>query len=124
MLIQFANKIFAMKLLSDRVSHVLAATGISISDVARAVGIKPSAVSQWKSGETSNIRPEHLFKFADATGFEARWIGIGEGPERPPVAANHRLADLIHYYGQCDERGKDLVLRIAEREASYSTDQH
>ena len=109
-----------MKLLADRVAHAIKASGHTPSSAARAIGCTPAAVLQWVSGKTKNIKNEFLFALADATGFEARWIGTGEGPDRTLAAMNHRINDLINNYAQCDERGKATVLTVAEREASYN----
>lgn len=108
-----------MNLLSQRIAHILKETGLTASAIAHQIEISPSAVLQWESGQTKTIRPEHLFKLADITGFEPRWIGTGKGPERDPLAANHRVKDLIDNYARLDERGRQHVLTVAEREASY-----
>lgn len=85
-----------MKLLHERVQYVLAQSDKTPTDIGKALGISSEAVLQWASGKTKHIRPENLFAFADATGFEARWIGTGEGPERPLYSRNptvrHALA--------------------------------
>jgi transcriptional regulator with XRE-family HTH domain len=108
-----------MNLLCDRVRHILDNCGLTISDLARRIGCTPSTISQWKSGETTRIRPEHLFPFADATGFEARWIGTGEGPARKQPARESDRAKLDSCYEKADERGKAVIMMVAEREAQW-----
>ena len=51
------------------------------TDLARACGVKPSAVSQWISDKT---KPSciNIFHIEAYTGFSARWIALGEGPEK------------------------------------------
>ena len=118
---KIAYRIDSMNLLSERIEHILETTGISASDIARRVGVTSSTISQWKSGQTTNIRPDHLFALAELTGFEAKWIGTGKGPERPPEAINHRASELLQNYLRCDERGRVTLLAVAEREASCSS---
>ena len=87
-----------MKLLADRVKYAIHESEQTPSSVARKIGCTPAAVLQWISGDTKNIKNDLLFALADATGFEARWIGTGEGPERPLAAMNHRINDLVRNY--------------------------
>lgn len=49
------------------------------ADLARAAGVSISAVMQWESNKTKNLKLDNLFKIADALGVEARWLGTGEG---------------------------------------------
>lgn len=84
-----------MKQLHERVGYVLAQAGRTATDIAKDIGVSPEAIIQWASGATKNIRPENLFPFADATGFEARWIGTGEGPERPLYKKNSPVGHAL-----------------------------
>jgi len=38
-------------------------------------------VTQWINGDSKSIRPENLYALAKATGYNAEWLAIGEGPE-------------------------------------------
>ena len=111
-----------MRLLSERVRHAIEQSGHTPSRVARSIGCTPAPRLQWINGPTKNIRNNLLFALADATRFEARWIGTGKGPERSLAAINHRVNDLLNNYAKCDERGKATVLTVAEREAEYGHD--
>jgi transcriptional regulator with XRE-family HTH domain len=114
--------ILRMRLLSERVRHAIEQSGHTPSSVSRVIGCTPAAVLQWISGDTKNIKNDLLFALADATKFEARWIGTGNGPMRPVSTLNHRADDLLNNYAKCDERGRITILTVAEREASYSKD--
>lgn len=48
----------------------------------RACGVTKGAVSQWENGDVRNLKIAHLFRLADRTGFEARYLGIGDGPRK------------------------------------------
>ncbi len=65
---------------AGRLAEAMQAAEINASGLAAAVGVTPSAVSQWLSAKTKNLRPEHLFSVADALGVEARWLATGTGP--------------------------------------------
>jgi transcriptional regulator with XRE-family HTH domain len=111
-----------MRLLSERVRHAIEQSGHTPSSVARAIGCTPAAVLQWVSGDTKNIKNDLLFALADATKFEARWIGTGDGPPQSAAQMNHRAAELLNNYARCDERGRSTILTVAEREAQYNTE--
>jgi hypothetical protein len=51
------------------------------------------------------------------TGFEARWIGTGTGPQKPD--GDPRKQSLDRIYARLDERGKTAVMRVAEAESAY-----
>ena len=106
-----------MDLLHDRIRHVLDQTGETASGLAKKVGCSPAAVQQWLSGETKNIKNDLLFAVADATGFEARWIGTGQGPEKK--REDVRAEKLADYCDHSDERGKSAIFRVAELESTY-----
>jgi transcriptional regulator with XRE-family HTH domain len=106
-----------MDLLHDRIRHILGETGETASSLAKKVGCSPAAVQQWLSGETKNIKNDLLFAVADATGFEARWIGTGQGPEKK--REDGRVKKLAEYFDNCDERGKSAIFRVAELESTY-----
>ena len=111
-----------MTTLDERVARAINESDVPIRMIADAVGVTVQAVYAWRNGKVKDLRNDNLFALADATGFEARWIGTGEGPERNLAAMNHRVNDLMLNYAKCDERGKETVLIVAEREASYNKD--
>lgn len=111
-----------MNTLEDRVRHAINESGKDILEIARVCGISVQAVYAWRRGSVKNLQNENLFNLAEATGFEARWIGTGKGPARDISSMNHRATELLNNYAKCDERGRETVLIVAEREASYNKD--
>jgi transcriptional regulator with XRE-family HTH domain len=110
-----------MSTLDERVARAITESDVPIRSIAAAVGVSVQSVYAWRNGKVKDLRNDNLFALADATGFEARWIGTGDGPERSLAATNHRIKDLMMNYAKCDERGKDNLLLASEREAAYST---
>lgn len=49
-------------------------------------GASKAVVSQWKNGLIKEISPKYAYKFEEKTGFSAKWIQLGEGPQRVSVA--------------------------------------
>lgn len=63
----------------ERLCEARKAANLSQSELARRLGVTPSAVSQWESGMTKDIHSEFIFAIADMTGFSARWLATGVG---------------------------------------------
>lgn len=105
-----------MDTLGKRIDIAITESQTDPAAIAKACGISVQAVYAWMRDEVKNLKAENLFALADITGFEARWIGTGEGPQRPGGGREKRLVEL---YKQLDDRGKDAVYRVAEAESSY-----
>lgn len=67
--------------LAERVAKAINASGKTPAGIAREIGVSPAAVYQWVQGGIKDLRNDNLFALADATGFSARWLGTGEGPQ-------------------------------------------
>jgi transcriptional regulator with XRE-family HTH domain len=101
----------------ERIAHAIRESGNSPAAMSRLIGCTSAAIYQWVKGDTKDIKNDFLFKLADATGFEARWIATGEGPQRLAVdEAERRMVDL---FNKLDERGKATVLRAAQEQCEY-----
>ncbi len=76
----------------DRIQELLTYHGIPKRGMRRALertcGISYQAVSQWFTGETSNIKNEHLAVIAHEYGSSLDWLISGKGP----MVANHAKA--------------------------------
>ena len=66
----------------ERIAKAIAASGNRKSEIAADCGVSASAVTQWVSGESKSMKPENIYALAKATGFHAKWLAIGEGPEQ------------------------------------------
>lgn len=86
---------FDLATLGGRVAHAVQASTYPIESIAARMGISKQAIYQWIDGRTKNIRNEHLFPFADITGFSPRWIATGDGPQRPPRYDDHRVRHIL-----------------------------
>lgn len=70
-------------LLPDRIQRRLAVTGMSPTELCRALGISKQSCGAWKSGKVKDLRMENLVRAADVLGCEIRWLAVGIGPEEP-----------------------------------------
>lgn len=102
-----------MENIHQRVTRAVTESGHNASSVARKIGVSPEAVGQWMKGPTKNLRNENLFALADATGFSARWIGTGQGPEidRYGSAA---VQHVLHVMENLPPAEQDKLARLAD----------
>lgn len=108
--------------LAERLRETLVTAGISNADLARLVGVTRSAVTHWVNGTSPNIRPEHLFRIADALNIEARWLATGDGPkirQRLSAQQTKLLAAYHHLPPDAREAVATLMSGIAEKAGAY-----
>ncbi|MGI9142256.1 MAG: helix-turn-helix transcriptional regulator [Fluviibacter sp.] len=110
------------KTLTQRVLQILDEHKISQTELAAIAGCTKGLVNQWikRADPNMEMAGSYAYKIAERLGYEPRWLILGEGPEKPLATMNYRINDLILNYARCDERGKETVLIVAEREASYN----
>lgn len=108
-----------LKSQSQRIAYALRESHIKQIDLARLAGVSRSAASQWVNGEIIKVSAENIFAIADATGFSARWLALGEGPPRNH-STEERANKLLTLYQRLDERGQAAVFRVAESESTYA----
>lgn len=73
---------FDLNTKAGRISFVIEKSGHNPASIAKLLGCKPAAVYQWINGSTKNLKEHLLWKLADKTEYEARWISQGEGPAK------------------------------------------
>lgn len=67
---------------AQRIAWAIEQTGLTLEQLAEAVGCTHAALSQWRSGATdaANIKSGLLQAFADRTNTDVRWLLTGRGP--------------------------------------------
>lgn len=68
-----------MKTLKERADFAVA-SGFTVGKLAKAAGKSSSAVSQWRSGETRELKGESAIGLAKLTGWTAEWWISGKEP--------------------------------------------
>lgn len=61
-------------------------------------GMSKSVVNQLLGGSIKSFAPRYAYKLEDKTGFSARWIMLGEGPEFIQVAQEQKAATGTNNY--------------------------
>ena len=80
----------------------------------RLAGTTKNLGAQWKSGKVQTIGAEFAFKIQDMTGFQARWIMLGEGRQRAVDGSispddDPLITEVINYMRSCDKVGRSII---------------
>lgn len=88
----------AMSTLRERTEEAIAA-GFRPTALAKAAGISPSAVAQWRSGSTKSLSAQAALGLAALTGWSAQWWTTGRGPrnEGGPTPADVGVAHPLSF---------------------------
>ena len=79
--------------LSQRIKHARNARDMNMSEVARAIGVKPQAVRKWENG--GGVRPEHEAPLADALRVSYQWLFTGLGQmDAEPLSSEELRSQL------------------------------
>ena len=65
--------------LKERIEKAITHSEKKKSHIADEIGVSPSAITQWITGQTESIDGVNLLKFARATGTRYEWIALEEG---------------------------------------------
>lgn len=99
----------APKTVKDRILSAMASANIrSPAELARKMGIPRQTVYRWTNGEGEKLTPEMLYKLADATNTNARWLA--EGSPWSPVRPKHLTPDqnmVLEIYSQLSPELRD-----------------
>ena len=109
-----------MSSLADRVQERLNALGMSPTQLARAVRVKPPSISGWLSGATKTIKGENLLRAAQALQCTPHWLATGLGPKSSEEAGSPVLAvreETVSYFtDKLIEEGAE-ILRALDRQS-------
>lgn len=65
------------------------------------------------NGATKNLRPANLFALSDLTGFCARWIGTGDGPQVDSYR-NSAIQHVVHVMEHLPPDEQSKLARMAD----------
>lgn len=68
---------------AERIEKIMRILGVKENvELGRMAGASKSVVGQWLSGQIKSIAPEYAYNLQDSTGYSAKWIMLGTGPEK------------------------------------------
>lgn len=74
--------------LKDRIRKAMEDAKLSPTELAARSGVSGGAVTHWLNGTTKALKSETADRIGKATGYNARWLALGEGPEKGFNLAN------------------------------------
>lgn len=74
--------------LKDRIRKAMEVAELTPTTLSVRAGVSGGAVTHWLNGSTRALKSETADRIAKATGFNARWLALGEGPEKGFNLAN------------------------------------
>lgn len=79
-----------METMGERIKRLREAKALSQSQLGEMVGVGKSAVSQWESGSTQNIKLNYFLKLLEVLGTDAQYLlwGPDRAPEKSVTAAS------------------------------------
>lgn len=89
------SKLSYMQTLQERIAELMAATGLTVGELADTAGVTSSAATQWKDGPTKTLKAAPAARLSARTGFSALWLSSGEGPKMAPEGAPHPLSSNV-----------------------------
>lgn len=94
--------------MSSRVRRARALASLSQTELARRVGVKRSAVTQWEAQKGTMPSVEHLVQIACETSVCFEWLATGRGPCRPE-AGDFDTAVILQDYASDDLESRVLI---------------
>lgn len=93
-----------METIHDRIRIARTAKGLSQTDLAELMGLRPQSIQQWEA--STSPRRERLERLAEVLGVDTQWIQFGgdENPRFEPKEPNSDEYELIPQYtalGEC-----------------------
>lgn len=79
------------------------------SEIAKASGVSKQALTDWVKGRSKDLKPHHLFAFADACGVEARWLATGKGPM---LAKSPPPQDCVDIWNGLNSEGRKALITL------------
>lgn len=105
--------------LAERLDDAMKAVDVSGSDLARACGVSPAAVSKWLDGTTKKLSADNYASAARALGVREEWLRTGRLPRDREHAEEDRQVD--HVIGLLEElQGPLAALAVAIEKLSKS----
>jgi transcriptional regulator with XRE-family HTH domain len=104
--------------LSDRIRRAIELCPRKQYEIAEHCQVTSGAITQWKNGLTGSLKLDNLYRLSDITGFSARWLAIGEGPERnselPGAQLTSHETALLSIYNDLTKEQQEMLFGIIQ----------
>lgn len=107
--------------LGKRITKAIDRSGKDVKEIASACGVSVQAVYAWMNNDTKDLRNTNLFALAKATGFNAEWIGTGNGPEVNLYSKDTRIQHVIKVMEAMPEVVLDEAVKEIDSLAEFAS---
>ena len=97
-----------------RIRHTRSERGWTQDQLATAVGVSRSAVAQWETDRSGQVRG-NLSRIAGALGVSVEYLLNGVASRMPANAASGDELALLRLYRECDPDDRSFLLRTARK---------
>jgi phage repressor protein C with HTH and peptisase S24 domain len=96
---------------AERIEKIMRILGIKENvEFGRLAGASKSVVGQWLSGQIKSISPEYAYNIQENTGYNAKWVMLGTGPEK--LSPQEPVATFQPISATLDQGKKDIAFHI------------
>lgn len=100
-----------MNTLGQRVRAARKAKGLTMEQLAKAIGVTKGLVAAWEADQVKEILSLKLIRLADFLEVSARWIAIGgETPMTAPIHVDHDEHQLVMTYRALPKQAREVLL--------------
>jgi transcriptional regulator with XRE-family HTH domain len=107
-LISDGSKVPYMETLGQRIDRRMRSKGHNQTSLAREVGVKRAAVSQWISGETKELKGKNLTRVCQVLECTPEWLLTGKGSPEPATCIGEPQGE----YNALTEKQRLLIAYI------------
>lgn len=101
--------------MGERIKIALDAVGLDAASAAPLLGCSREAILQWLDNSTKNIKNTYLWKLEDLTGYNARWITIGDDPPKKLERyGDPKIEEIVGVMEPMAEIQKDMLIEIGK----------
>lgn len=95
-----------------RIRAALDTAQMSQSELARKIGVQPSAVNHWLSGRSKALKAENLVRIAKALSVSADWLETGMGSIKPEASLTREEAEVIELYRALTPQMRETWIKV------------
>ena len=107
--------------LAQRIKAARDAAGLSQSEVARRLGLRPSAVNHMESGRTKSLKAETILTLAQCLSVSAYWLETGHGSPSPDNRLTPDESEVIALYRSMNEGNRGAWIKVGQTLAAAQT---
>lgn len=101
-----------MNSLKDRLEWAMSQdwnAGKTDADLARAAGVKPPSIADWKSGDTKTLKAEPAIRAAMFLGVSPLWLACGAGSAIQGRALSARAIRVAELWSMCAPKAQTHI---------------